>query len=170
MIRKSIVYLGLFVFISSCEKNKNYVAEFSYSVNGESFTSKGGGILYAEGFSNDSVKYVSYRTSLYADPNNNGKLIMRDTTLYYDFALYDYTGGKKRHFDMQNLDEVYPFFKLDYKGNLYWAISGFIELKKAGKKGSELQGYFEAVMVYPLFYPTDTIVVKNGSFYYSQVF
>ena len=164
MIKKSVIYLSLLVFVSSCEKDK-YIAEFSYSVSGETFTVKGGGLSYTEWFTSDTVKNVLYRSQLYARLNN-GKMIMMDTTQSYNFAIQDITGGYKSHFDIQNHDEVYPLFTLTYKGNQYKAISGFINIEKLPKNG--LKGFFEAVMVYPFFYPTDTIIVKNGSFYYSE--
>jgi len=164
----AVVVVASVVIVNGCKKDK-YIAEFSYSVNGEIFTIKGGGVSYTEFFDGDSLKTVYCYTMDAADPKNNGKRIEMEQ--YYNFFLVDTIGGKKSHFDMQNTREV-NLFCLDYKGKEYYALSGFVDLKKENTKkveNMEIKGKFEAVMVSPRFHPTDTIIVKNGSFYYSQI-
>jgi hypothetical protein len=170
MIKKSIICGFLFVVFVSCGKDK-YVAEFSYTVNGERFMVKGGGLGYAEWFAADTLNTVLCYSMLMGSPKENGELIYMEADKHYNFFMTDTTGGQKTHFDVQKGSELNNFC-ITYKGNLYWAISGFIDLKKENTKKvreMEIKGTFEAVMVYPLYHSTDTIIVKNGSFYYSHI-
>jgi len=168
MIRKIVFYVCLLLVFASCKKEK-YVATFFYTVNGETFTVKGGGVGYDETFYADTLKWVVYRTMLHGGIHGK-KPIERERTQSYGFVIHDDRGGRKSHFDLQNADEV-SLFSLTYKGDCYWAISGFVDIKKENTKDVEnmgIRGTFEAVMGYPRYSLTDTIVVK-GSFYFSHM-
>ena len=174
MIKKKIFYFSLLLVLFSCEKKSNYIAEFSYSVNGETITIKGGGVSHSEWFTGETLKHVSYNTMGAGEAGKQGEISYMEQN--YNFFLQDFTGGNKRHFDMQNFDEVYPYFILPYNGKDYYAISGKVVLVEVPNDKSEaLKGIFNAVMVTPNPHfpsPTDTtetIVVTNGKFYYSKV-
>ena len=170
MIKRSVFYVSLLLVVFSCDKIKmsKYVAELSYTVNGETITSKGGGAQYIK-----TSDAVSYNTGLYGPDDHYCEY---PPELSYYFCLKDNARGTKRHFDIQNYCDVEPYFVLPYKGKEYRAISGEFILEKAPNKNSrELKGTFNAVMVtpHPYLFPvtdsTETIVVTNGKFYYSKV-
>jgi hypothetical protein len=171
MIKKSIIYVCLLVFISSCEKNKfHYTAECSYYVNGELITNRGGSIAcFIDFTSSDTLVTYNTATSMY---HQNVNSVIEDKNNYISFFLWDWSGtASRRYFNVQNLTDD-DYFELIYRGKKYQAISGYIGFAMSGnfinslspyKEEITFKGTFEAVMVHQ----QDTVYVTNGSCYYS---